>query len=172
MIKPLKLVKVDFQKNRVGLVLGPATDEGSRVGGTPLQMLEDFKGGIGSRYESSKELATLKVVEDTENAGSSEGSDYNNNHTPRNEYDLAVHEYGGFGGGLMDGSSTNIDVNEENENGNYLDEDDGDQGDIDVGEYINGDMDEGRVGEASGERNEDPDEGTGSTSSDFSDWGN
>ncbi|KAJ8764613.1 hypothetical protein K2173_006695 [Erythroxylum novogranatense] len=127
------------------------------------------KGLVGDEWNAKERR---HQVEDTENAGSSEGSDYNNNHTPRNEYDLAVHEYGGFGGGLMDGSSTNIDVNEENENGNYLDEDDGDQGDIDVGEYINGDMDEGRVGEASGERNEDPDEGTGSTSSDFSDWGN
>ncbi|KAJ9170905.1 hypothetical protein P3X46_018968 [Hevea brasiliensis] len=118
-------------------------------------------------------------VDNAENLSSSERSEYDddNGQATGDEYDdLAVDDYaGGFNGksdDLLEGSDYNIDVNEDDDDDDddEVDEDEDDeQGDMEVAGYINGDSDEDEMRDGEGEQNGDPDEGIGSTSSDFSD---
>ncbi|EEF44370.1 homeobox-DDT domain protein RLT2 isoform X2 [Ricinus communis] len=113
-----------------------------------------------------------------ENLSSSERSEYDdeNGQATGDEYDdLPVDDYtGGFNGksdDLLEGSDYNMDPNEEedDEDDDEADLDEDDQGDLDVEGYINGDSNDDGIRDGDGEQNGDPDEGTGSSSSDFSD---
>ncbi|CAK7322696.1 unnamed protein product [Dovyalis caffra] len=116
-------------------------------------------------------------AEDAENASSSERSEYDdeNENIPASgdEYDdLVVDDYaGGFNGksdDLLEGSDYNIDANEDDDD-DAMNEDEDELGDLDVEEYINGDSDEDGIRNGDGGLNGDPDDGTESSSSDFSD---
>lgn len=119
-------------------------------------------------------------LEEAENSSSSESSEFEDEDgqaTGSYRYDLAADDYsGGLNGKadeLSEASDDNMDGNEEVEEEEDDDEDEGDDGggDLDVREYINGEFDEEEEDTRAidGFENVDPDEGTGSTSSEYSD---
>ncbi|XP_048138027.1 homeobox-DDT domain protein RLT2 isoform X2 [Rhodamnia argentea] len=125
-------------------------------------------------------------LEEAENSSSSESSEYEDEDgqaTGSYRYDLAADDYtGGLNGKadeLSEASDENIDGNEEvEEEEDDDDEDEGDDivddvgGELDVREYINGEFDEEEEEDTravDGFENVDPEEGTGSTSSEYSD---
>ncbi|KAA8524323.1 hypothetical protein F0562_010746 [Nyssa sinensis] len=142
-----------------------------------------------SSQDWNEEETTGMQVDVAEDASSSERSEYDddNGQATGDEYDdLMVDDYSGVFNGksdrLVEGVDYNVDGEEDDEDhmeeaddvdvDDDEDEDDGEddeQGDIDVEEYINGDSDEEGNREDGGEQVGDLDEGTVSTSSDYSD---
>lgn len=109
-------------------------------------------------------------------ASSSGRSEYNdeNGRASGDEYDnnMVVDDYAsglnGKSDDLLDGSDYNVEDDEEDEVEDEDGDDDG-EGDFDIGRYINGDSDEEENGAGDEEQKMELDEGTGLTSSDYSD---
>ncbi|XP_056171007.1 homeobox-DDT domain protein RLT2 isoform X2 [Syzygium oleosum] len=126
-------------------------------------------------------------LEEAENSSSSESSEFEDEDgqaTGSYRYNLVADDYSkglnGKADELSEASEDNLDGNEEvEEEEDEEDEDEGDDavddrgGDLDVREYINGEFDEEEEEDDAraidGFENVDPDEGTGSTSSEYSD---
>lgn len=111
------------------------------------------------------EMTKLREEEHDENGSSSESSEYDdeNGQATGDEYDDMLETYGCS----FDGRPNDLqEVSDDNVNGNEEGEDD-EEGDLDVEEYIKESDEEGmRLADEDG--NVDPEQGTGSTSTDFS----
>lgn len=149
---------------------------------SPEVLIEDGWNGD----DGNNARLTLEEAENSSSSESSEFEDEDGQATGSYRYDLAADDYSkglnGKADELSEASEDNLDGNEEvEEEDEDEDEDEGDDavddggGDLDVQEYINGEFDEEEEEEDDaraiddGFENVDPDEGTGSTSSEYSD---
>ncbi|KAK3184068.1 hypothetical protein Dsin_031354 [Dipteronia sinensis] len=146
-------------------------------GGIPKESIFEKVGSL-ARDELNRDDFTRFQVKEAENASSSEHSEYDNENSQAtgDEYgDLMVGEYsGGFSGRGNDLHEASDDVDDDEEDEDDDEEvDDGaedEQGDLNVEGYINEDSDEDEIrDDEERERNVNPDDGIGSTSTDFSD---
>ncbi|XP_031255307.1 homeobox-DDT domain protein RLT2 isoform X3 [Pistacia vera] len=180
----------NINKDRLGQVLvwkeqprGRGPKRGRRSARSRQKAAKKVVGVVGERetpkesiFEQSRNLVrdewnrdemTKLQEERAENHSSFERSEYDdeNGQATGDEYDDMLDTYGGsFDGRLNDqqeGSDYNLDGNEEDE--------DDEEGDLDVEEYLNEESDEEGMRVGDEERNVDPEQGTGSTSTDFSD---
>lgn len=158
------------------------TSKGQMMEESPEVLIEDGWNGDEGNNDTGLNL------EEAENSSSSESSEYEDEDgqaTGSYRYDLAADDYtGGLNGKadeLSEASDENIDGNEEveEEEDDDDDEEEGDDvvddggGDLEAREYINGEFDEEEEEDdtraVDGFENVDPEEATGSTSSEYSD---
>ncbi|KAJ4729740.1 Homeobox domain-containing protein/DDT domain-containing protein [Melia azedarach] len=144
---------------------------------TPKESIFEKSRNFAGDEWNGDEITRLQM-QDAGNASSSGRSEYGdeNGQATGDEYtDIILDEYGGSFDGrsndLLEGSEDNVDADEEEEDEEGHDGAGDEQGDLDVEGYIDEDSDEEEEGirNADGNRNGGPNEGTGSSSSEYSD---